>query len=141
MAPMFSEEGYHMDGEQMVSCDVEFTSGGVVYETIDRVSLQTVYVNFFTLWIDNMLSENNLTKGQFESSIGMTCDEYLNQLVQVAMESVPQTIIMAYKFEGEDLYVREQNDADFKKQEYSFSGENKLTMVEEGQAVTYTRIS
>ena len=140
MAPMFSEQGYAVDGVQMVSCDVEFTANGVVYEVIDRASLKAVYTNVLTKALDASMEENNLTKEQLEASIGKTYDQYLTELVQVTMEMVPQTIISAYKFEGNDLYVREQNDADFEKESYSFSGENKLTIVESGTSVTYTRI-
>lgn len=141
MAPMFLEQGYAVEGTQMVSCDIEFTSNGVIYETIDRDSLKTAYTNVFTSVLNNSLTENNLTKEQFETSIGKTYDEYLNELVQTAMNLVPQTIISSYKFEGNNLYVRDQNDTDFEKEEYSFSGENKLTIVESGVFVTYTRIS
>lgn len=141
MAPMFLEQGYAVEGTQMVSCDIEFTSNGVIYETIDRDSLKTAYTNVFTSVLNSSLTENNLTKEQFESSIGKTYDEYLNELVQTAMNLVPQTIISSYKFEENSLYVREQNDTDFEKEEYSFNGENKLTIVESGVSVTYTRIS
>ncbi len=140
MAPMFLEQGYAVEGAQMVSCDIEFTSGGVIYETIDRVSLNAVYTAVLTKVLNDSLTENNLTKEQFEASIGKTYDEYLNELVQIAMELVPKTIINAYKFEGNDLYVREPNDADFEKEEYSFIDENKLTIVESGEVITYTRI-
>lgn len=140
MAPLFSEQGYPMEGTQIVSCDIEFTSNGIVYEIIDRESAKTLYTNLFTQVVNDMLTENNLTKEQFEASAGKTYDDYLNELVQSAMELIPQTFISAYKFEGNDLYVREQNDADFVKREYSFNGENKLAIVESGVSITYTRI-
>ncbi len=140
VAPLFSQQGYEVEGVQMVSCEMEFTAGGVIYERIDRTSLKTVYTNLFTKLLNDTLTQNNLTKEQFETSIGKTCDQYLSELVQTAMDIVPQSFISAYKFEGDALYVREQNDADFEKEEYSFSGENKLTIVDSGVSVTYTRI-
>ena len=135
------EQGYYVEGEQVVFYDLEFTSGGILYETIDRESLKTVYTNLYVQMLNESLKENNLTKEQFETEIGMTYDEYLNELVQMTIDLIPQTSISAYKFIDEDLYVREQNDADFEKEEYSFSGENTLTLVESGISITYTRIS
>ena len=141
MAPMLTEIGYELEGEQMVFCDVEFASGGVINEVIDRASLKTVYTNVVTKALSDEMAKNNITKEQLEEAIGMTYEEYLNEAVQMAMDYIPQTIVSAYKFEGDVLYVREQEDTDFKKQEYSFDGENKLTMVEDGMSITYTRIS
>ncbi len=140
MAPLLVEQGIAVEGEQIVSCDVEYTSGGVIYEVIDRTSLKAAYTNIFNKMINDTLTQQNLTKEQFESQMGMTIEEYLAQTVQMSMDMVPQTIISAYKFEGNDLYIRDQDDTDFVKIQYSFSGENKLTIVEDGISVTYTRI-
>ena len=141
MAPMLVAQGYNVSGEQLVSCDIEFTTNGVLYEVIDRTSLQTVYANVFTQVLDSEMKKNNLTKEQFETAIGMTYDNYITQLVQAAMDMVPKTIINAYEFRGNDLYVRDQDSDDFEKQTYSFSNNNnKLTIVEDGTDITYTRI-
>lgn len=141
MASMLSEQGMSVDSGQIVSCDMEFTSGEAVYEVIDRNSLKTVYTNVFTKVLNDTLAENNLTKEQYEAGVGMSYDEYLAQLTQTAMDMIPKTIISTYKFKGDDLYIREQDDEDFKKVQYSFNGDNKLTLIEDGISVTYTRIS
>lgn len=141
MAPLLLEEGYVVEGTQMVFCDIEFTSGGVLYEKIDKESMKTVFTNMMTKVMNDYLIENNLTKDQFEVEEGKSYDEFLNELVQNMIDLVPQTIINTYKFEGNDLYVHEQYADDFEKMEYSFNGENQLTIDEEGQSITYTRIS
>lgn len=141
IAPLLAEQGYAVEGEQLVSCDMEFASGGVLYATIDRESLKKAYTNIFTSVLNAELEKNNLTKEEFEANAGKTFDEYLNELVQFGMQIVPKTSISAYKFVGNDLYVRDQNDEDFEKEEYSFSGENKLTILDGGTHITYTRIS
>ena len=141
IAPLLVEQGHAVEGEQLVSCDMEFASGGVLYTTIDRESLKKAYTNVFTSVLNAELEKNNLTKEDFEANAGKTFDEYLNELVQFGMQIVPKTIINAYKFVGNDLYVRDQEDDDFEKEEYSFSGENKLTILDGGRHITYTRIS
>lgn len=141
IASLLAEQGYTVEGEQIVSCDMEFASGGVLYAIIDRTSLKNAYTNIFTDILNAELEKNNLTKEEFEANAGKTFDEYLNELVQLGMQYVPKTIISAYKFVGNDLYVRDQEDEDFEKEEYSFSGENKLTVLDNGAYITYTRIS
>ncbi|MBE6730016.1 MAG: hypothetical protein E7568_07320 [Ruminococcaceae bacterium] len=140
MAPIFAEMGYEVDGAQIVSCDIEFTSGDILYEIIDRTSLKEVYTKFITKVFDDTLTEQGLTKEQFETTSGMTYDEYLSELIKISMDSVPKTIICAYKFAGDDLYIRSQSDADFIKTEYSFNGQNSLTLSEGGTPITYARI-
>ena len=134
------DEGYPVQDTLMVSCDIEFTEGGVMYETINRDSLKTVYTDLMIELMDDLLAEDNITKEEFESVLGVPYDEYITEMVEMAMEMIPQTIISAYKFEGEDLYVRKQDDTDFENKEYFFNGENELTIVESGISVTYTRI-
>lgn len=141
MAPLLSEQGIAVEGEQIVSCDVEYTSGGVIYEVIDRTSLKAAYTNIFNKVLNDTLTQQNLTKEQFESQMGITFEEYLAQTVQMSMDMVPQTVMSTYKFEGNELYIRDQDDTDFVKTQYSFNGENKLTIVEEGVSITYTRIA
>lgn len=141
MAPLFSQEGYNVEGAMMVSCEIEFTSGGVVYEIIDRDSLKTAYTQLFTTALDDSLAQNGLSKAEFEASIGQTCDEYLTNLVQTALNAVPQNIISAYKFEGDKLYVRDQNSTDFEKKEYSLNGQNELTIIDAGLPIKYTRVN
>lgn len=141
MAPLLAEQGIAVEGEQIVSCDVEYTAGGVIYEVIDRTKLKTTFTNIFNKVLTDSLAKDNMTKEQFESQAKMTFEEYLAQTVQVSMDMVPQTVMSTYKFEGNELYVRDQDDTDFVKTQYSFSGENKLTIVEEGVSITYTRIA
>lgn len=140
MAPMFAQQGCTVDGVRLVSHDIEFATNGVLYQTFDRTSLKAAYTTLFTKMVNNTMAENELTKEQFEASIGKTYEQYITEMVQSTMDLVPQTIISAYKFIGNDLYIREQNDADFEKETYSFSGENKFNLVESGTTVTYTRI-
>lgn len=140
IAALLAEEDMIVEGEHIVSCDVEYISGGVIYEVIDRTSLKAAYTNIFNQMINDTLTQQNLTKEQFETQAGMTIEEYLAQTVQLAMDMVPTTVISTYKFEGNDLYIRDQDDTDYVKTQYSFNGENKLTIVEDGVSVTYTRI-
>lgn len=141
MAPMFSEMmGYDIEESLLVSCDIEYTSNGNVYEVIDRTSLKTAYTKIITEMLNATMAENNLTKADFEASIGQTFDEYVNSIVQMAIDTVPQTITGTYKFEGNDLYARAQGATDFEKFEYRFNGENELIVVEGGVPITYTRI-
>jgi len=140
MASLLAEEGMIVDGEQFVTCDVEYTAGGVRYEVIDRISLKTVYTNVFNKALDDSLAQQNLTRQEFEAQLGKTCEEFMEENLKTAMDLIPQTIISAYKFEENDLYVRDQDDTDFVKTQYSFSGENKLTITEDGVSITYTRI-
>ncbi len=141
MAPAFAEQGLAVDGQLMVSCDIEFTKNGVLYEVIDRTTLKAAYTRVFTKMLNDSLAAEGITKGQFETDHGITFDEYVAQMTQAALDSVPQTLICAYEFRGNDLYVREQSDADFEKETYAFDGNNKLTLTEGGTAVTYTRIA
>ncbi len=141
MAPMLREEGMVVEGEQLVSCDIEFTSNGVIYEKINRDNLKTVYKNVYEKALNDTLLENGLTEQEFELSIGMTYDEYLAELVNTTIELIPKTIISSYKFNGNDLYIRDSEDDDFEKEEYRFNGENKLIFVDDGVSITYTRIS
>ena len=141
MAPMFSEEmGFEFKGPATVWCDMEFTSGGVVYEIINRVSLTEAYFNVYSEWLNNSLTEEGLTKEQFETGAGMSFDEYVNTLVEASMEIVPLTATHSYKFEGNDLYIRQQGKSDFEKAEYSFDGDDKLILNQDGVDILYTRI-
>ena len=141
MAPMLSEMGFGtIEGTAIVSCDIEFTSSGIFYENIDRASAESAYRNVFTQMLNNALVEEGYTKEQFEAENGITFDEYISLLVDTVMESLPQTIINAYKFEGNDLYIRTQDDVDFVKNEYRFDGDNTITITEDGESITYTRI-
>lgn len=140
IAPLLAEEDMIVEGEQLVSCDVEYAAGGVLYEVIDRTSLKTVYTNVLNKSLNDTLVQQNLTRQEFEAQLGKTCEEFIEETIQSVMDLIPQTIISAYKFEGNDLYVRDQDDTDFVKTQYSFSGENKLTITEDGVSITYTRI-
>ena len=140
MAPMFAKEGYAVDGEMMVSCDIEFTKDGVIYETVDRASLKTAFTALLDKALKDEMTKNGITLEQFEASVGKSYDQYLSEYVQVAMDLFPQTITSEYRFVWDDLYVRGQDDADFVKKEYDFNGENELTLLEDGVAITYTRI-
>lgn len=140
MAPMFSEEmGFEFKGPATVWCDMEFTSGGVVYEIINRVSLTEAYFNVYSEWLNNSLTEEGLTKEQFETGAGMSFDEYINTLVEASMKIVPLTATHSYKFEGNDLYILQQGESNFEKTEYSFDGDDKLILNQDGVNVTYTR--
>ena len=141
MAPLFSEEmGFEFKGPATVWCDMEFTSGGVVYEIINRVSLTEAYFNVYSEWLNNSLTKEGLTKEQFETSAGMSFDEYVNTLVEASMKIVPLTATHSYKFEGNDLYICEQDKYDFEKAEYSFDGDDKLILNQDGVDILYTRI-
>ncbi len=141
MAPMFSEEmGFEFKGPATVWCDMEFTSGGAIYEIINRVSLEGAYFNVYTEWLNNTITTQGLTIEQFEIGAGMSFDEYVNTLVEASMKLVPLTATHSYKFEGSDLYILQQGEADFEKTEYSFDGDDKLILNQDGVNVTYTRI-
>ena len=141
MAPMFSEEmGFEFKGPATVWCDMEFTSGGVVYEIINRVSLTEAYFNVYSEWLNNSLTEEGLTKEQFETGAGMSFDEYINTLVEASMQIVPLTATHSYKFEGNDLYILQQGESNFEKAEYSFDGDDKLILNQDGVDILYTRI-
>lgn len=140
IAPKLAEAGLAVEGKLMVTCDLEFTKNGVVYEVINRNSLKSAYTTLFSKLIKDSLEQENITETQFQAEYGQTVDEYVAAMVQEAMNAVPQTIISTYKFQGNDLYTRGQDDTDFQKETYSFNGDNKLTLNDGGMNVTYTRL-
>ena len=140
MAPMFAEQGYVVEEAQIVSCDIEFTANGILYEVVNRDSLKSAFTKFLKTVLDDSLAQNNLTKEEFEASIGQTYDEYLTAAVQTSMDLFPKTIISAYKFEGDVLYIKDQDSTDFEKRTYSLVGKNKLILDDSGVSITYSRI-
>ena len=142
MVPLLKEMGYGtIEGTAIVSCDVEFTTNGIFYENIDRQSAETAYRKVFIQMLNESIVNEGMTKEEFEATLGATLEEYVDALVEAVMASLPQTIINAYKFEGDDLYVRTQDDTDFVKNGYKFNGENSVTLTDElGESISYTRI-
>ena len=141
MAPMLSEMGFGtIDGTAIVSCDTEFKTNGKFYEVIDRASAETAYRNVFIQMLNNSATAEGLTKEQFEAMLGATIEEYAETMVEAAMEALPQTSINEYKFEGNALYVRSQDETEFKKYGYRFNGEDSLIITENGVDILYTRI-
>lgn len=140
MAPMFSEEmGFEFKGDATVWCDMEFTSDGAIYEIVNRVSLKEAYFNVYTEWVNNLIATQGLTIEQFEASAGMSFDEYINALVETSMQMVPISATHSYKFEGSNLYILQQGKANFENTEYSFEGDDKLILNQDGINVTYNR--
>ena len=140
MAPMFSEEmGFEFKGDATVWYDMEFTSDGTIYEIVNRVSLKEAYFNVYTEWVNNRIATKGLTIEQFEADAGMSFDEYVNALVETSMQMVPISATHSYKFEGSNLYILQQGEANFENTEYSFDGDDKLILNQDGINVTYNR--
>lgn len=140
MATLIEDLGMESDEELIVSADIEFTTDGKYNATIDKASFKTALASFADSAFKKSMKEEGLSIEEFETAINMSYDEYLESFIETLVESLPETITSEYKFEGDDIYVREADDDDFEKEEYHFNGEDELVLVEDGTSVTYKRI-
>lgn len=139
ISPVLEDSNIFLEGEQIVSCVIEFTTNGTLIESIDKTSYHTILRKALLKSINNELAANQITKEDFEADLGMTIEEYIEQVINATASNL--NMVSTYKFVGDELYVKEEGQSNFVQVNYTLNGENKLTIIDEGIKVDYTRVN
>ena len=139
ISPVLEDSNIFLEGEQIVSCVIEFTTNGTLIESIDKTSYHTILRKALLKSINNELAANQISKEDFEADLGMTIEEYIEQVINATASNL--NMVSTYKFVGDELYVKEEGQSNFVQVNYTLNGENKLTIIDEGIKVDYTRVN
>lgn len=139
ISPVLEDSNIFLEGEQIVSCVIEFTTNGTLIESIDKTSYHTILRKALLKSINNELAANQISKEDFEADLGMTIEEYIEQVINATASNL--NMVSSYKFVDNELYVKEEGQSNFVQVNYTLTGENKLTIIDEGIKVDYTRVN
>ena len=101
ISPVFEDSNIFLEGEQIVSCVIEFTTNGTLIESIDKTSYHTILRKALLKSINNELAANQITKEDFEADLGMTIEEYIEQVINATASNL--NMVSTYKFVGDEI--------------------------------------
>ena len=133
-----ADAGLQISEPLEITLYTEFTAGGSLIEKADKEQMSSAMRVVFDKATRDALAEENKTIEEFEAAIGMTFDEYIDEMVNSFQDSY--TVIGEYEFDDDILLVKFDRDKDFIETNYEFIDNNTLKITTDSEETIYTRV-
>ncbi|MBE6750509.1 MAG: hypothetical protein E7560_05040 [Ruminococcaceae bacterium] len=136
--PVFEEMGYDIGDVREIKTSMEFTSTGTVIQSMDSASFKSILKPVLEQAFQQSMLENNVTQQELEAQLGMTLNEYIEQVLQLFDQGF--NAVGNYKFVSDTLLVEASAGAGFMETPYSFIDDNTLKITDTDGEKTFKRV-